>query len=966
MAFKKKDEDIWAELDTIASGGGSDEDTWRELENIANIETGLTTSQEKGLAASEEKLAGLPTFGAGRERAAAGRTRAKLKMKGKAALAQTEDVPVDVQSGADAWTRLGLAFRPTPKDKVQYLSEKYGAENLTQRDGQFFIRQKTEDGKAYDLRIDEPEFTPNDIADMAGAAPDVFGAIAAAAVLKNPTGVMARIGQLVAPSVAGSALGGATDVAMRSIDGTDIDAQEILERRGTDAMIGIAMDSAFVGGLTGIRKYNLSRKDANQELTKALGDLGEEVDMSLAVRTGSEKLAEIEGYVRKASIFGSSLDKVYKRTAEGLQRIQNMVMNPDTYKVDEQALRDTYQKAFAEDSNEVIEGLWAKNKKAALILHKDLKRQMDYHFGGQPVKDFSDMAGDIRLRASATLDNNKASAGQLYDRFKESLAETGEPTFNAKEFAKIVDRTYVGDIRDHAKGIIGGFLQSTSAKFQKAALAKTKGRPVVNQYGEVQRIKPPVDLTFSELDAFNKRLKSKLVFNKQGDPQNDALKKLSTSLDRTLTRMISGDQYSKSRGLRDAANSYWKKKVLPFRTPDMRGLFLQATDAGFVKDTSLLNKLTQEGGEFAKELKNTLPVEDYEVIKRAWLSKQLETQGAIPDNLGSVQVDSALKALSSIRSDTLENVLGKEGVTGFRKLKDTFAMAGVMKGKMSYDQYLELGTVRTHKEAMGLAKEIRDVNAEIVRAEKSFHEGITKPVMKGEMEPGYLNRGQFFSHSYEKLNGKQFKNLVAKMSPAQKEDFSMGVINKTLADAGKGAKTAAEQILTERGNIPLVNSEQLFRILRRDSEKLQSILTKDQYKNLFNFNTVLRNITETTAKGAGSGNLAAQATKAQLLMGEGSKTGFGTLSKMAKLAFYSAILKSNKAGQFINSAMAKAGPVSQAEFNNLTTRTIIDSQVLRNLASELSHSPRLESEIAEYLKGIGQGIQDKEKEQDEK
>lgn len=982
-----EDDDVWAELENIASGG-SDDDVWAELENIASKKTGLSPSQQETLTRGQERL---DTGVRGREKAASGRAVQKIKRKGEEAIRQTEDVPIDVLSGADWKTRLGLAFRPTPKDKVKYLSNKYGAENISVRDENLFVRVtpereiqepfedkgfmgfetlvgrkkgRTVKGKPYDLRIDEPEITGKDLVDMAGAAPDMVGAIAASAFTKNPATLIGRIGQILTPSAAGAVTGGISDVGVRVSDESEIDLQEIAERKGTEFLMGIALDGSLVGARAGIRKLNLGIGDATRELDTAIKTLTErgaiegEIPMTLATKTGSERLADIEAFVSGASVVDSSINKVRAKTMEGLQRIQKYFTDPAS-EIDELGIRNSYQKDFAENSNEILQELGEKSLVKAHEIKKSIKKEMDYHLGGNPEKHFTKMAGAIRERASASLESNKSTANDLYGQFRNELTRVGEPTIPAKQFSKIIDKTYSGNIKKDSKQIISGFLQERAAKFQQAAATRAKGRPVVNQYGELKRIKPPEDLTFTELESFHKSVKSKLISNKQGDPANDALKKLDRSLSQTLEGMVSGKEFSKAKHLRADANMYWRKKVLPYRTRALKGLFLQPTDSGFLIDTDILTKLSSNNGNFAKELRSMIPSDDYGIVKRAWFSQVLESKGVFPDQGGLIDADAAIKAMNSVGTKTLDNVLGAEATKGFKRLKDQFGMRAVLKGKMAYDDYLKLGTVKTEKEAMELARQIRDTNANLARGSKASHESVTIPVLKGDINPGYLNRSRFIDDSYDKLSAKELGKIANKMSPDQKDDFARGLIYKIIRDSNKGAPTKAEQLLIERGELPLAKSGTFFNILRKDKEKIKSLLTNEQYDNLVQFNVVLRNISETMARGAGKGNLAAQSQRAEILMGGGrSQTIFATLSKQAKLKLYSAILAKD-------SIKFKAGPVSMEEFNKAVTNTLIGSQVLKGLVREMNESPRLESELSDYLKGLGIGLRENDNNREE-
>ena len=131
-----------------------------------------------------------------------------------ATIGKLRDTGVDVETGAGASTRAGLALREfSPERQRDFLAKEFGAENVRSSTAGFIIKK---DGK--ELLVDESGLTLNDLSDLVGDGIVVGGAIAATlgSIALFPElitgGVLSLAGLAVISALGGQTAGGVSDV----------------------------------------------------------------------------------------------------------------------------------------------------------------------------------------------------------------------------------------------------------------------------------------------------------------------------------------------------------------------------------------------------------------------------------------------------------------------------------------------------------------------------------------------------------------------------------------------------------------------------------------------------------------------------------------------------------------------------------------------------------------------------------
>jgi hypothetical protein len=228
---------------------------------------------------------------------------------------------IDVKTGLPAATRAIMSFMPSEEDKIQYLQNQYGAENVSQRgpDGRMVVTAfDANSGTPKDYFVDEIGFTGKDLLDYAGSAPEVLTTIATA-VRSAPLFGKAKAGALALSAlseVAGQTVGTIQDIVARASQDRPIDLGEIAERRGVNATIGTVLGGVSPGAAnfivnrlrslsSGVRGSESAIEAIAQEGSEAAGRLetrlGIPVPMTAAQESGSRGLAEMEAYARRTS-----------------------------------------------------------------------------------------------------------------------------------------------------------------------------------------------------------------------------------------------------------------------------------------------------------------------------------------------------------------------------------------------------------------------------------------------------------------------------------------------------------------------------------------------------------------------------------------------------------------------------------------------------------------------------------------
>lgn len=229
---------------------------------------------------------------------------------------------VDEATGADASVRAGASFKSNPEERLSYVRETLGAENVSTRQNGDIIWRRP--GEKQWRAFDEAGFSLKDLADFAGDLPEIVGSIGGA--------VLGAGGA----SVPGAALGGAAGNIVKQAISKMLGGSE--DARLVDRAKDVGVSALLAGG--GQKVGNWAAKVLSPSAAKIAqraysveGDrVAKEVggELTQAQRTGDKGLRIIEDQGRRnfasAPIYSNfELEKQIKPATDRLDRILDRI-----------------------------------------------------------------------------------------------------------------------------------------------------------------------------------------------------------------------------------------------------------------------------------------------------------------------------------------------------------------------------------------------------------------------------------------------------------------------------------------------------------------------------------------------------------------------------------------------------------------------------------------------------------------
>lgn len=251
------------------------------------------------------------------------------------------DVPLDVESGIDPWTRSMLSFRRTQEDQLGYLEKKYGKGSVRlSSDGVPIVRViDSQTKKPKDVRATEMGMSLSDFLDLSGQVPEIAGGILAArfgggggAAVK---GVIPRLGNILAMSAGQEGAGAVKDVAVRGIDDRPVNFEEIATSRAKmlPLDIGAGVGMGAVGGMVKGGSKLVSPFSNPNDVTKQFRDAvkyfkdkGIELPMTPGEASGSSLLLRTEAMARQLPGSSSVMKDIVEQQNAAMARIQKTAM----------------------------------------------------------------------------------------------------------------------------------------------------------------------------------------------------------------------------------------------------------------------------------------------------------------------------------------------------------------------------------------------------------------------------------------------------------------------------------------------------------------------------------------------------------------------------------------------------------------------------------------------------------------
>lgn len=659
----------------------------------------------------------------------------------------------DITEGLGYSDRVKLSFLPTETDKVRFLQDKFGQDNVGavpfKGESRLVFRNPV-DGKF--RLVDEYGSSASDF--FADTASGVLPTASAVGVFAAPfTGGLSLLPTATISAGVYGITGGVQDAIARGIsDPVDLQGGEILKRRSIEALQNFAIDYALLG--SGRVLGSLVPKEAKTLLAQELGSLRQQGYSIPPQMTASAKdRLTTAREVATSRPTGDLAINVFETNREvASKKIENL------FRGDANTIKDTYNEFInntRQSYNRIKDSLEENVRKKDLIEGRKLNTTES-----QILKRITENT-DAKLQADLSkitrLDDQGfdifTSGKQLQEKLFElsyQIERKKSALYKNAENLMSGTRVKLGDISRS--------LKQTLKKIDDPNLSDsilTSLRPIGTKGMLLRSIDdiPNQDITsisYGQLDSIIKKIDDKLPYNPEGrldlsDENVLALQTLRSSLDRLRSSTISDAGGAEAKRAYREANDYFTNTVLPFRQNFSKDIMLQ--------DGQNLNKIFKQLDNLESGRRKTAPKLKFApnaptVFNRfikdpSELSKLLDTIGnnpAIIQNLRKkwletkgVQANQPIKSFSIKSEDKkiIELLWGKKKVKDFEIVNDALKNRdGVIKFETN-KLFKALSDPFEAKKASDL-RQLVDDELRLTRQKEAFDRDLLKLVIDGK------------------------------------------------------------------------------------------------------------------------------------------------------------------------------------------------------------------------------------------
>lgn len=799
-----------------------------------------TTAPTNSLLPQTEGVLGLPMGSLGRPRtlgqalATAG-TRQRTEFMRQ----NTEGaIPLDVETGLSGWSRLMYEIRDSKESEITALQEKYGAHAVRlSTDGIPIVRvMDTETGKPKDILVDEARITARDLAAVAGAIPEIAGAVGGFLLGRKLPGIGKSGGftgftRDVAAETAGAAVAGvAEDVAIETIDPSGkVNPQRIMEERAKQAAVDATLGTVGVGAMKFFKvlKNPFGRPkqlqfDALQARDYLKGKYGIDVPLTTGEASGNAYLATQEAFLVRQPT-GKQVKAIKETQNERILELQQkMVGATDT---DEAIGKEAIQ-TIQSELEPLKEAERTAKKQASQAAEGAIRLQTAAATSPAEAPPLDELGKIVRGKVTGLRDAAKTEADRLYGVVKSLPGGTG----------KVLG---ADDIADEAADMLRRLPTVEKTTQVPTGVVGPSGAPILrNQRGEelLKEFVPPnilarlrnlselkgKDAAFSlgDLQQMRREVYDDIA-RSEGVPGlgthylSEIGDMLTTAIERETLKVGGGPLKNALK----AANKHYKEKVIPFNRSGVTELFRRSDEAGFVFDFDVVNRVMTNPGRF-QVLKETLgeTSPEFSQVKRAVADDILRRSSLDGKTLNAKALFDNLKHFQDKYSPISKDVFGPRMGT-LLKLSEELGVAQT--SKIGYD---ELQTILAAGNRFGMMDKLRTVLDAQRAKDAAFKNKILKAVGSDDLSESTLQPAEFVTRFLDSANDAEVKQVLGAISsnPALLDKIRAKTVESLFAKASRPVRP--EHVARVLGGAPAerAGSVELTRLL--SDPKIKTIL----------------------------------------------------------------------------------------------------------------------------------------------
>lgn len=764
-------------------------------------------------------------------------------------------VPLDIETGVSPWEKFVMGFHRERDNQVQYLQNKYGADNVrTDSQGGLIVRvADSQTGKPKDLKVDEWNMSAKDLLELAGSVPEVAAGVVATLKGRQLPGVGGLRGILgLQRDIAATAVGAETAGAIKDVASSLVtkgpsgveDVPRIAKERAAMAAGDVALGEVTMGGarlfnfmkapLAGSRGRVQFDAIAAQKYFK--DKYGIYVPLTIGESTGSPIASRTEAFYEELPGGGTPFKEFRAQQEDALRQLQTIMMGKTP--PSEEALGRDAMKAIMDKIAPAQEAVAQSQK----VLGKVGTHQIENIFASATAPERqayqSQVGKEIRESVIAKRDAAKAEADRLYEAVRAAPGGSG--------------RVFEGEgLQNRFKDILKNLPSAESITEVPTGIVGPAGEPILRtETGQqlmkeyvppniLSRLRSVVDLkepkfALQDLQQMRREVYDDIAKG-EGVPGlgthylNDIGKAITGAIDDEIAGMPSG----KLRSALDAANKHYKEKVVPFQRIGLTELFRGDAEAGYVTDSEVISRVFSGGkadqryGLMKETLGEASP--QFANLKRAMADRLIATSRLEGDSL--IDPKKLVQNLTKLRTDTPEiadDIFGGKINEMFRQAKFLEYAKGAKIDAAELQQLL--------KNKSPTVKAFQQLITDEAKRDKLYSNQILKDVANGSLADKPLNPTEFTNRFLDNASPSDVKQVMYMLRNNQPlvEDIRAKTVEKLFRDAARSATPGDLGKLLAGDPTRIVTGTSVFNQMEAPPvlNKLRSILGPDVFKDL--------------------------------------------------------------------------------------------------------------------------------------
>jgi hypothetical protein len=753
---------------------------------------------------------------------------------------------VDISSGGPAKVRTQLSA--TPKERRDELLNEAFPQGWRQTDLGVVATVPKEEGEGTrEVLLDERGFSFGDVADMAGSAPEIAGAMGGAAAALGTLPATATAGAIgtgvvaLAAALGGQVGGGITDgLQIMRTGGFDFDKKEdrqmlnrIVRERGMNVALDMFLDVGTVSGIKGLSAAGRTARapfsssasaPGREEINEAAERLG--IELMPSEKTGSSAILRGEAIGEKIPGVGDVFERMKDAGTQGVRGYTDRLTQR----------RLTSEEVGERISQEATDEVRRRTREAGELrtqAQRTLEREIQsiadqiYRDGRVDPSRAGQMARmaiqQRKLEFDQKQDALENEAGSLVAQLPEKK-QNFVPTDGIKDAAAALEQKLPPELSMDIDA--EGNLVETLKQNQELTPGRL-GRIIKGVQKLPENVKPEQLRAMRALISEQINSGEAVSAFSQGELMN-LEKAMTEALERGIKK---APNKQVGQAMRDALDHY-KNNVDQFRNDIVsRAISRSPGEAGGIEDRQVLPELLLNNrGEQAQRVMDLIGPrsEAARASRRAAFEELIRRSRNREQDLDAIDPDKLFRQIEQLNKPTRKALFRERGefpvLDRLRRLRARYDY-------LPADAFRSSGEEADPIEMLKRAKQMED------ELQQQFHTRVFKRFLKGEVDESAMSPSKFVRFSLNNASANEVKQMMDRLSPETAREYQKAVMVQLLDRASSEFNTAEDAArFVETGGALTGSGDRLVRQFRKYADDPEDSIKK--LKNIINYKTM--------------------------------------------------------------------------------------------------------------------------------